>query len=144
MGSTVEPKDLWDKPILSNPPPSAMYRQVTHWFALAGIQPEKISICNSVAVIAELVAAGLGAGILPTPMAARYVAEGTMQLLHTDPTIENGRLFMGFRTGVTDPRIIAVERTTGRVLEKMRYLDIHRNDYFDGGTDRSEAAGNAI
>jgi DNA-binding transcriptional LysR family regulator len=124
MGSSVEPKDLWDKPIISNPPPSAMYRQITHWFALAGIQPEKISICNSVAVIPELVAAGLGAGILPTRMADRYVAEGSIQLLPSSPRIENGRLFLGSRAGVTDPKTVAVERTTSRVLEKMRYLEV--------------------
>ncbi|MBB3454718.1 DNA-binding transcriptional LysR family regulator [Rhizobium sp. BK313] len=127
MGSAVEPKDLWDKPIISNPPPSAMYRQVTHWFALAGIQPQKISICTSVAVIPELVAAGLGAGILPTPMALRYVAEGTIQMLPSSPKIENGRLFLGSRAGVADQKIIAVERTTSRVLKKMRYLEIDNN-----------------
>jgi DNA-binding transcriptional LysR family regulator len=123
MGGSVEPKDLWDKPIISNPPPSAMYRQVTHWFALDGIQPERISVCTSVAVILELVAAGLGAGILPTQMASRYVAEGSIQLLRSTPKIENGRLFLGSRAAVVDPKIIAVERTTSRVLEKMHYLE---------------------
>jgi DNA-binding transcriptional LysR family regulator len=104
-----------------------MYRQVTHWFALAGIQPQKISICTSVAVIPELVAAGLGAGILPTAMALRYVAEGTIQMLPSSPKIENGRLFLGSRAGVADQKIIAVERTTSRVLKKMRYLEIDNN-----------------
>lgn len=124
MGSAVGPKDLWDKPIISNPPPSAMYRQINHWFALAGIQPEKISICTSVAVIPELVAAGLGASILPTRMALRYVSEGSIQMLSSSPRIDNGRLFLGSRVGVADQKIIAVERTTSRVLEKMRYLEV--------------------
>jgi DNA-binding transcriptional LysR family regulator len=124
MDSAVEPKHLWDKPIISNPPPSAMYRQVTHWFALAGIQPQHISICTSVAVIPELVAAGLGAAILPTAMALRYVAEGTIQMLASSPKIENGRLFLGSRVGMVDQKIIAVERTTSRVLEKLHYLKV--------------------
>ena len=124
MASIVEPKDLRDKPIISNPPPSAMYRQVTHWFALASIKPEKISICTSVAVIPELVAAGLGAGILPSRMALRYASEGTVQMLHSSPRIDNGRLFVGSRAGVVDQKIIAVERTTARVLEKMRYSEV--------------------
>jgi DNA-binding transcriptional LysR family regulator len=130
FATAVGPGDLWDKTIISNPPPSAMYRQITHWFALAGLQPAKISICNSVAVIAELVSAGLGAGILPTQMAARYVSEGTMHLLPSNPMIENGRLFLGSRAGALDPKIMAVERTTARVLEKMRYLHIRRDQSF--------------
>jgi len=122
LTSPVAPKDLRDKPIIANPPPSAMYRQVTHWFALAGVQPEKISICTSVAVMPELIAAGLGAGILPTGMASRHVSEGKIQMLASSPAIENGRLFLGSREGVNDLKIVAIERTLRRVLEDLHYL----------------------
>lgn len=124
LNGSVTPKVLADKPIISNPPPSAMYRQVTHWFALAGLKPAKIIICNSVAVIAELVSAGLGAGILPTPMAKRYAAGGTIQFLTCSPEVENGRLFVGFRTDISDSKISAFEKTTQRVLAESGYLSI--------------------
>lgn len=122
IDAPVGPRDLRDRPIISNPAPSAMYRQVTHWFALAGVRPEKISICTSVAVMPDLVAAGLGAGILPTGMAARYVSERKIQLLASNPVIENGRLFLASRAGVEDLKIAAIERTVRRVLDELRYL----------------------
>ncbi|MBO9100993.1 MULTISPECIES: LysR family transcriptional regulator [unclassified Rhizobium] len=117
----VSPKDLWDKPIICNPSPSAMHRQMSYWFANANIQPVNVSSCTSVAVIAELVASGLGAAILPTRMAARHLSEETMQLLPSNPGIENGRLFVGFRKGTIDPKGIAVETTTARILDKIGY-----------------------
>jgi hypothetical protein len=57
-------------------------------------------------------------------MALRYVAEGTIQMLASSPKIENGRLFLGSRVGMVDQKIIAVERTTSRVLEKLHYLKV--------------------
>lgn len=122
LPSEITPKVLADRPIISNPPPSAMYRQVTHWFALQGLKPERIIICNSVAVIGELVAAALGAGILPASMARRYVAAGTVQPLSCTPDIENGRLFIGFRADIVDAKIFAFQRTTERVLQEIGYL----------------------
>ncbi len=118
----VRPRDLATRPVISNPPPSAMYRQLMHWFALDGVQPGKIRLCTSVAVIAELVASGLGAGILPTSMARRYLASGDMQLLSCLPVIENGRLFVGSLRDASDFKIMAFEKTTLNVLRKIHYL----------------------
>lgn len=118
----VGPKDLWSLPVISNPPPSAMHRQITGWFAASGVEPARLSMCTSVAVIAELVAGGIGAGLLPVQMAARYVAEGSMHLLSSTPTVENGRLFISHRMGVEDLKAAAVVRTIRRVLQAIDYL----------------------
>ncbi|KAA3509252.1 LysR family transcriptional regulator [Agrobacterium rosae] len=122
IDGAVAPKDIWDRAIICNPSPSAMYRQMTYWFANAGMQPANVSSCTSVAVIAELVASGLGCAVLPVRMAARHVGEGTMQLLASNPRIENGRLFTASRRGVVDPKISAFETVTAKVLERMDYL----------------------
>lgn len=118
----MTPKDLQPLPVISNPPPSAMHRQIMGWFATAGLEPSRLSLCTSVAVIAELVAGGIGAGLLPVRMAERHVAEGTMQYLVGNPPVQNGRLFIGARTGVDDPKARAVARTLGRVLQAIDYL----------------------
>jgi len=123
MMGPVGPKDLWPLPIISNPPSSAMHRQITGWFATAGLEPARLSVCTSVAVIAELVAGGIGAGLLPIPMAARYVAEGSMHLLSSAPVVENGRLFISYRIGVDDPKVTTVVRSIGRVLQAIDYLE---------------------
>ncbi|TBW39449.1 LysR family transcriptional regulator [Siculibacillus lacustris] len=122
FGRAVTPKDLQDLPVISNPQPSAMHRQITGWFATAGLEPARLSLCTSVAVIAELVAGGIGAGLLPVRMVERHVAAGTMQYLVTNPTVLNGRLYVGVRTGVDDPKTRAVARTIGRVLQSIDYL----------------------
>jgi DNA-binding transcriptional LysR family regulator len=122
MAGPVAPRDLWTRPVISNPPPSAMHRQISGWFATAGIAPSRLSACNSVAVIAELVAGGIGAGLLPVRMASRFVAEGTMTLLASTPPVENGRLFTTYRVGVEEPKIAAVARAISRVLNSIDYV----------------------
>jgi DNA-binding transcriptional LysR family regulator len=118
----IEPRDLWSRPVISNPAPSAMHRQITAWFATAGLAPARMSICTSVAVIAELVASGIGAGLLPVKMAERHVADAAMQMVTSVPPVENGRLFVSLRQGLEDPRANAVARTVFRVLDGLDYL----------------------
>ncbi|MGK9236231.1 LysR family transcriptional regulator [Inquilinus limosus] len=118
----VEPRDLRSRPVISNPAPSAMHRQITGWFATARLEPARMSICTSVAVIPELVAAGIGAGLLPVRMAEPHVAAGKMRIVASAPAVENGRLFIGIRAGVEDPRTNAVARTIRRVLDGLDYL----------------------
>jgi DNA-binding transcriptional LysR family regulator len=118
----VAPRDLWNLPIISNPPPSAMHRQVTGWFAAAGLAPTRLSSCTSVAVIAELVAGGIGAGLLPVAMTTRYVEAGRMRLLTTTPALENGRLFIARHAGIEEPKVTAVTKAIHRVLEGLDYL----------------------
>ncbi len=48
------PADLYHLPIVSNPPRSAMFRQIKDWFATAGLEPARLDICSSVAVIGHL------------------------------------------------------------------------------------------
>lgn len=122
MTGPIGPRELWSRPVISNPPPSAMHRQITGWFATAGLEPVQLRICTSVAVIAELVAGGIGAGLLPVPMVERYVAEGTMQRASASPVVENGRLFIGLRKGVEEPKAAAVIKTIARVLDGLDYL----------------------
>lgn len=118
----VTPTDLWDRVVISNPPPSAMHRQILGWFAAAGVEPSRMSLCSSVAVIAELVAGGIGMGLLPDRMADRYVTEGSMRRLAVLPPVEDGRLFVGMRQGYEDERGAAVMRTISDVLVRIEYL----------------------
>jgi DNA-binding transcriptional LysR family regulator len=118
----ITPKDLWLKPVVSNPAPSAMYRQVTGWFAADGLSPSQLSVCTSVGVIAELVTGGLGAAVLPVRMAERYVDQGRMRMISSIPPIENGRLYIAIRSGIQDAKVTAVSRLIRNVVEDLRYL----------------------
>lgn len=122
ISEPVTPRELSMHPIISNPAPSAMYRQISAWFATAGLVPAQMSMCTSVAVIAELVVASLGAGLLPVKMAERFVLEGGMRMVDTDPPVENGRLYIGSRAVSEDARSMAVARTIARVISGLDYL----------------------
>jgi DNA-binding transcriptional LysR family regulator len=122
MSQPVTPRDMWLLPIVSNPAPSAMYRQVTGWFATDGLMPTQMSVCTSVAVIAELVAGGLGAALLPVRMAERYIKDGGVQMVMSNPPADNGRLYIASRTGVEDAKVTAVSKLIKTVIHQLDYL----------------------
>ncbi len=118
----VRPADLWSVPIISNQAPSATYRQTVDWFATAGVAPAKMSICSSVAVCAQLIAAGIAAGILPLKMAQTYAAEGQMQILASAPPIAPGKVYVGARLGAAPQMIDQITAVIRRVLRALDYL----------------------
>lgn len=122
LADPIGPQDLWTLPVISNPPPSAMHRQIMGWFATAALAPKQLNTCTSVAVIAELVAGGIGAGLLPMAMAARHVQAGQARLLKTLPAVENGRLFVGRRAGFEDVKVGAVSLVITQTLHAIDYL----------------------
>jgi DNA-binding transcriptional LysR family regulator len=122
LGPQLHPADAWLLPIISNPPPSAMYRQIVDWFATAGLEPARIDICTSVTLVAHLVAAGVGIGMLPAKMIAPQIASGALQLLDSVPAIEPGRVFAAFWEGAQTPAVDAVMRCVRQVLDEMDYL----------------------
>jgi DNA-binding transcriptional LysR family regulator len=123
ISGSLTPAVLGPRPVISNPPPSAMHRQIANWFATAGLTPERLSICTSVPLIGELVAGGIGAGLLPRRMAERYAIGGGVRIIEASPPLENGRLFIGRRVGIADARIDAVAGTLVRLLNSIGYLD---------------------
>lgn len=105
----VRPSDLRAVPMLSTPHPSPMHRQVLGWFHSAGLEPLRLGLCNSVTVIAHLVASGAAAAFLPSKMIEAEVARGGMKTLAARPAVEQSRVAAVFP---------AVERgaATGAVL----------------------------
>ncbi|MCB4770360.1 LysR family transcriptional regulator [Ancylobacter sp. Lp-2] len=122
LDGPLAPQDIWSLPIISNPPPSAMHRQVTAWFAAAGLSPSRLSVCSSVAVIAELVAEGIGMSVLPERMVTRLVTDGLIQLVATNPPIEDGRLFVVSRNGGDDAKFQLIVSIIKKVLHNIKYL----------------------
>lgn len=115
--ATVRPADLWQRPIVSNPPPSAMYRQITDWFASAGLEPRRLDLCSSVVLTAHLVTSGTAVGILPVKMIAGALEAGRARLLSTVPPVENGKVYVchaqGPRAAAVDAVIVAVRQVVG-------------------------------
>ena len=122
LPAVVTPHDLVNVPIISNPQGSINFRQVREWFASAGITPARVDICNSVAMLAHVVTAGVAIGIYPSKMAEEDVRAGVVHLLRTSPPVADTPIFAKFAKRNESPNVRAFIATVRQVLSGMDYL----------------------
>jgi DNA-binding transcriptional LysR family regulator len=118
----VRPADLRHLPIISNPHPSPQCHAITDWFRSAGLEPLRLSFCNSVSVIAHLVAAGVAISVLPLPMVQHEIATGRLKTLASRPRISNLIIYACYRAAEASANINAVIRATRQVLSEISFL----------------------
>jgi DNA-binding transcriptional LysR family regulator len=82
-----DPHDLLAHQIFTDPPPSHLFSVLTDWFASCGIPTPRLSNCDSVAVIATLVAAGAGISVLPLCIVEREIEAGAVRRIQTVPPL---------------------------------------------------------
>jgi DNA-binding transcriptional LysR family regulator len=129
LGPIVRPADLQDCQILSNPPPSAMHRQVTDWFSAADVRPRRLDFCTGQMVIARLVEAGVAAAFLPVRLMEEALRAGRAVRLRAAPDFDHPWLCAGHRVGGGTVEIEAVVAAAQRVLETVPFLlPAARND----------------
>jgi DNA-binding transcriptional LysR family regulator len=92
----LRPADLRNVPILTMPEPSTIYRAIRNWFDASGTEPLRMSTCNSLTLMARLVAAGQGAAVLPTAMVRNEVESGQLRLLPVASPVAPGTLVVAF------------------------------------------------
>lgn len=122
LGKTVRPADLHRLPIISNPPRSAMFRQITDWFATAGLEPQRLDICSSVAVIGHLVASGAALGVLPVKMMEADMQAGRLQVLNSTPRVDSGKVYASYVDGGRTAAVDAILTAVDTALLGMHYL----------------------
>jgi DNA-binding transcriptional LysR family regulator len=122
LSPPARPADLRHLPIISNPHPSPQYRTITDWFRTAGLEPLRLSVCNSVSVIAHLVAAGIAISVLPLPLVKHEVAAGQLKVLASRPRIANLIIYACYRAAEASANINAVIRATRQVLDRVAFL----------------------
>ncbi len=76
--STLKPADLQGLNLLSVPPPSPLYELVAEWCNTGQTPAPAFNTCNSVAIIAKLVCAGVGISALPACVLADELARGSV------------------------------------------------------------------
>ncbi len=122
LPALVSPHDLANLPIITNPEGSINYRQIREWFASAGITPARLDICNSVAMLAHVVVAGVAIGIFPSKMAEEDVRTGAVRLLRTSPPVADTPIYAKFAKRNESPNVRAFIATVRQVLANMDYL----------------------
>lgn len=86
-GHVLGPSELGAWPLLSFPQESYHVPVIKRWFREAGATFKPSVICNSMEVIARLVAQGRGIGLLPREQMEPEIAAGRLQLLRTAPVL---------------------------------------------------------
>jgi DNA-binding transcriptional LysR family regulator len=122
LPAKVRPADLKGVPIISNPPPSPMYRQINDWFATAGLEPARLDICTSVALVAHLVSEGAAIGLLPYKMIEAAISAGTIVALTAVPRVEDGSMYAVTWAGEQTNASVALVRSVRKTLAAMDYL----------------------
>lgn len=120
----VKPADVRHQTILVNPSPSPNYRQTMAWFGAAGIEPLQTSLCNTVpSVVAHLVEAGIGIGILPTKLIEPQLKAGTLVALTSRPAIEKAYLCAVSGANDHEPSVNSIIEATRRILRQLDLLE---------------------
>jgi DNA-binding transcriptional LysR family regulator len=122
LAPVVRAADLQDCQILSNPPPSAMHRQITEWFSAADVSPRRVDFCTGQMVIAHLVQEGVAAAFLPVKLMEAALAAGRVVKLRAEPNFQHALVCAGHRIGGATPEIQAVIAAAQRVLEQVPFL----------------------
>ena len=122
LSATVRPADLRHIPIITNPHPSAMFRQIIDWFRTAGLEPSRLDICNSLTVIAHLVENGVAVGFLPRKIIEAQVAAGKIDALASRPLVGQARVYAAYRTADASGSIDAVVRSAQQILASIDFL----------------------
>jgi DNA-binding transcriptional LysR family regulator len=91
--------------IFVTPPPSNLDAITLEWFRSVGLTPPRLSICNSMSAIVGLVQAGTGIGILPLPLVADNVAQGTMRRLNIPGRLPPQAMFVAYNKGSLDATV---------------------------------------
>lgn len=127
LSPVVRPVDLHRLPIVSNPPRSAMFRQIKDWFATAGLEPQRLDVCSSVAVIGHLVLSGAALGVLPAKMMEGEALAGRVHVLRPSPEINHGRVYASYADGGLTGPVSAMLKSIQKALDSMDYLQVDRS-----------------
>lgn len=86
VGKRLAPADLVGEAIFTQPAISTIGKTIRQWFEAGQCTPRSISACNSLSVISELVAAGLGFAVM-TPAIVRPDQAPRIHRFAADPPI---------------------------------------------------------
>jgi DNA-binding transcriptional LysR family regulator len=111
------PADLVGVPILTNPRSSHLYGSIVDWFGTAGLTPQRINTCNSLAIIAKLAVDGFGISVLPPVVVAAELKNRTLRKIPTRPGLQPSHVTIAYRT---DPEIGDLASVVELVREVLR------------------------
>ncbi len=105
----LTPADLAGLPIVVTPPPSSLHGVMAEWFRSAHCPFENFSTCNSVWLMAQLVAAGHAIALLPRSIVQPGIDSGILRALAVKPQIAPRTYYVSYlrqEQGLADGAIV--------------------------------------
>ena len=100
---SISPEELAKWPLFTLSRKSNNFLVLAQWFREAGIRPARIDVCNSLAVLIELVASGMGVALLPATLFSKQLESGQVKVLQVQPALPLVPLWVAYHEGNTLP-----------------------------------------
>jgi len=118
----VTPSLLARFPIITNPHPAPMYRQIIDWFREDGIEPTILCNCTSVTVATQLVRSGLGVSLLPVKLIESALKDGSLVRLTPEKEPSPSRLYGIYRFAEHNPLLEGVLDAARHAITAHKFL----------------------
>lgn len=92
----LRPSDLRSVPILANPNPSTIFAVMSAWFKTGNVQPENLTMCNSLALMARLVSAGSGLAIMQPRILEAEIETGRIKMVPSTPSLQSRTMAVAY------------------------------------------------
>lgn len=99
----LSPQDLLRFPVISQPNNSALSHLYDAWFTEQGLAINRVLTCNSLGVVAQLTALGLGISFLPRSYFRPLVERGELCELNVTPDLPKVHYYIVYRKSVLSP-----------------------------------------
>jgi DNA-binding transcriptional LysR family regulator len=133
----LRPADLADVPILTNPLPSNLYTSIYTWFAADDAVPRRVSTCDSLPIMAQLVGGGFAISLLPVRMLDQELASGRIRRLEVAGRIASHTLCLAWRTAELGGGIESILATVREVLDRTSVFKPSGADTSSAGHPRT-------
>ncbi|MDO9404143.1 MAG: LysR family transcriptional regulator [Polaromonas sp.] len=94
----LTPAALADHHLLLSGPTGLLYANACQWFTRTGISPARISTCNNIWITVQLVAQGMGVGLLPVRVVQPEVDARRICRLNVKPEVPSHGVYLCYQT----------------------------------------------
>jgi DNA-binding transcriptional LysR family regulator len=122
--ANLRPADLAHRKVLTVPAPNVLSSYIGDWCAEQNVPMLSVSTCNSVAIIARLVAAGVAISVLPTCVLADELDAGEVVRYGERTTFAPIRIGMAFQKNIRSDSADGVAAAIGHAMSAKKLFQM--------------------
>ncbi|WPB57414.1 LysR family transcriptional regulator [Xylophilus sp. GOD-11R] len=124
LAADASAAELAQFPIVTHQPGTTLYALVHDWFRQSGFSLADLSLCNSLAVMQDLVLEGHAIAILPDALTRRHVAHGAMRRLEAGHPIPPVPGFVSWSDEFDAYTVEALSNIVSGILREATYYTL--------------------